>query len=212
MNEASNILIQSDADNAQRSGDSLQGLVRPSLLDLFCGVGGWSKSFAVRGWRCVGVDIASLGYPYELIQCSVLDLTDDFINSFDAVAASPPCEEFARAWLPWLRGDKKPEQWAIDLLEWSVKLCDGRKNRITECSNFSARHVPGGTRYESYTLWGDVPLLMPQLPRGKMAKSGMKPELRAEIPPALADWIAENFTKQYRLTMRASSHIVSAYE
>jgi hypothetical protein len=177
---------------------SMQRLVSPSLLDLFCGVGGWSKSFAVRGWSCVGVDIAALGYPYELIQCSVLDLTPSFLNSFDAIVASPPCEEFARAWLPWLRGDKKPAQWAVDLLEWSVKLCD-RPGRIVECSNFSARHVPGGTRFESYTLWGDVPLLMPQLPRGKMAKSGMKPELRAEIPPALADRIADNYTRKYLL-------------
>lgn len=130
----------------------------PSLLDVFCGVGGWSKSFAARGWNCVGVDIASLGYPYELVQCSVLDLTPGFLDSFDAIVASPPCEEFARAWLPWLRGDHKPEQWAIDLLEWSVKLCEGRKNRIVECSNFSARHVPGGTRFESYTLWGAGPM------------------------------------------------------
>lgn len=175
---------------------SVERLVRPSLLDLFCGVGGWSKSFAARGWRCVGVDIASLGYPYELVQCSVLDLTPDFINSFDAITASPPCEEFARAWLPWLRGDHKPQQWALDLLEWSVNLCD-RPGRIVECSNFSGRHVPRGTRFESYTLWGDVPLLMPQLPRGKMAKSGMNPELRAEIPPALADWIADNYSRAY---------------
>ena len=174
----------------------LQRSVRPSLLDLFCGVGGWSKSFASRGWHCVGVDIESLGYPYELVQCSVLDLSADFINSFDAITASPPCEEFARAWLPWLRGDKVPAQWAVNLLEWSVKLCD-RPARIVECSNFSARHVPGATRFESYALWGDVPLLMPQLHRGKMAKSGMKPELRAEIPPALADWIAENYTRAY---------------
>lgn len=212
VNEASNILIQSDAYNAQRSGDSLQGQVRPSLLDLFCGVGGWSKSFAARGWRCVGVDIASLGYPGELRECSVYDLTEEYINSFDAVTSSPPCEEFARAWLPWLRGDHKPEQWAIDLLEWSVKLCKGKLNRITECSQFAAKHVPGSTRHGSYALWGDVPLLMPRLPRGKMAKSGMKPELRAEIPAELADWVADCFTKQYRLTMRASSHIVSAYE
>jgi hypothetical protein len=143
------------------------------------------------------VDVAALGYPYELVKCSVLDLTPDFINSFDAVTASPPCEEFARAWLPWLHGDHKPEQWALDLLQWSVNLCD-RPGRIVECSNFSGRHVPGGTRFDSYTHWGDVPLLMPQLPRGKMAKSGMNPELRAEIPPVLADWISDNYTRAYR--------------
>jgi hypothetical protein len=169
------------------------------LLDLFCGRGGWSKSFAALGWDCVGVDIEQLGYPFKFRQCSVLELEPEWIDSFDAIAASPPCEEFARAWLPWLRGDKKPEQWAIDLLRWSVALCT-RPRRIVECSNFSGRHVPGGTRVESYTLWGDVPLLMPQLPRGKMAKSGMDPAGRAEIPPPLGDWIAKCFTESFYLT------------
>jgi hypothetical protein len=166
---------------------------RPAVLDLFCGVGGWSKSFAVRGWRCVGVDIAALGYPYEFVQADVLTLAREWLDSFDAIVASPPCEEYARAWLPWLRGDKQPAKWALDLLEWSVALCD-RPRRLVECSNFAARHVPGAVRFESYSLWGDVPLLMPVLPRGKMAKSGMRPELRAEIPPALADTVADYFT------------------
>lgn len=169
--------------------------MKPRLLDLFCGVGGWSKSFAAKGWHCVGVDIAELGYPFEFLKCSVLSLEKSFIDSFDAVVSSPPCEEYARAWLPWLRGDKKPERWALELLEWSVALCANRKNRLTECSNFAGKHVAGGVRFESYTLWGDVPLLMPKLPRGKMAKSGMRPELRAEIPPTLSDWIATCYTK-----------------
>lgn len=144
---------------------------------------------------CEQTDADTLEYPGVLMKCNALDLTENFINSFDAVVSSPPCEEFARAWLPWLRGDKTPEQWALDLLEWSVALCKGRRNRVTECSNFAGKHVPGGTRFESYTLWGDVPALMPQLPRRKMAGSGMRPDLRAEIPPHLADWIAENYTK-----------------
>lgn len=118
---------------------------RPKLLDLFCGVGGWSKAFAKRGWHCVGVDIAALGYPFEFVQSDVLKLTDDFIDSFDAIVASPPCEEFARAWLPWLRCDKQPAKWALDLLEWSVGLCAKKPARLVECSNFSARHVRGGS-------------------------------------------------------------------
>lgn len=168
----------------------------PSLLDVFCGVGGWTKRFQARGWHCVGVDIASLGYPATLVQRDALTLPREWIASFDAVVMSPPCEEYARAWLPWLRGDKQPARWALDLLEWSVALCD-RPMRLVECSNFAARHVPGSIRCESYALWGDVPLLMPVLPRGKMAKSGMRPELRAEIPPALADTVADWFTAQY---------------
>ena len=63
----------------------------------------------------------------------------------------------------------------------------------SKCSNFSARHVKGAARVGSYSLWGDVPLLMRQVPRGKMAKSGMRPELRAEIPDELARSVAQWF-------------------
>lgn len=63
------------------------------LLDLFCGVGGWSKAFLDHGWHCVGVDIADLGYPGEFVR----ELEPAWIDSFDAVMASTPCEEFARA-------------------------------------------------------------------------------------------------------------------
>jgi hypothetical protein len=167
----------------------------PALLEIFCGRGGWSKSFAARGWRCVGVDLAALGYPFEFIQADALTLTPDFIDGFDAVVMSPPCEDFARAWLPWLRGDHKPEAWAMRLLEWSVALCD-RPGRLVECSNFAARHVAGAVRVGSYSLWGDVPLLISEPPRSKMAKSGMRPDLRAEIPPCLADAVANHFTAQ----------------
>jgi hypothetical protein len=169
--------------------------MKPRLLDLFCGVGGWSKSFAARGWDCVGVDLAALGYPFEFVQADVLTLDREWIDGFDAVVASPPCEEFARAWLPWLRGDHKPAAWALDLLTWSVALCD-RPCRLVECSNFSARHVAGSVRRGSYSLWGDLPILMSELPRGKMAKSGMRPDLRAEIPAALADAVCDHFTAQ----------------
>ena len=166
----------------------------PKLLDVFCGVGGWSKEFMERGWYCVGVDLEDFSgkYPGDFLQNDALNLDGEWIDQFDAVLMSPPCEEYARAWLPWLRGDKKPEQWAIDLLEWSVALCD-RPGRMVECSNFAARHVKGSTRVGSYSLWGDVPLLMRQVPRGKMAKSGLRPDLRAEIPAELARSVAEWF-------------------
>jgi hypothetical protein len=164
------------------------------MLDVFCGVGGWTKQFQSMGWECTGVDLEDFSrvYPGAFVQADALTLSRSFIDSFDAVVMSPLCEEFARAWLPWLRADKQPAEWAINLLCWSVALCD-RPRRIVECSNFAARHVPGAVRCESYALWGDVPLLMPFLPRSKTRKSGKNPELRAEIPEDLAITVARWF-------------------
>ncbi len=168
------------------------------MLDLFCGVGGWSKVFMSRGWECTGVDIDDFSdaYPCEFCQADVYDLPANWIDSFDAVCMSPPCEEFSRAHLPWLRGDREPAQWAIDLLEWSIRLAESSNRRIVECSNFAARHVGGSQRFGSYRLWGDVPLMMRDIPRGKTAKSGQKPELRSEIPAELALSVAEWFEGQ----------------
>lgn len=164
----------------------------PSLLEIFCGRGGWSKSFAARGWLCTGVDLVDLGYPFSFMRRDARSLTAAEIDRFDAVVMSPPCEDFARAWLPWLRGDHTPEAWAIDLLRWSVALCD-RPRRLVECSLFAARHEPGAVRVGSWALWGDVPLLFPQFRRGKTRISGLRPDLRAEIPPPLADTVADHF-------------------
>jgi len=172
--------------------------MKPRLLDLFCGRGGWSKAFKRHGWYCVGVDIEDLRYPEEFLQSDVYDLTPEFIDSFDAIVSSPPCEDFARAHLPWLRGDREPTPEAIALLEWSVKLTAAKPNRITECSRFAAMHVPGAIYEGSYALWGDVPLLMPQFRRArrKGVDTGKRPDLRAEIPRDMGDWIAREFTRR----------------
>src|SRR6266542_2907943 len=169
----------------------------PRLLDVFCGVGGWTKEFQRLGWECTGVDLVDLGYPGELILCDALTLSDTLLDSFDGVVMSPPCEEYARAWLPWLRMDKTPTPEAVRLLQWAVEKCC-RENRLVECSKFAARHVTGAQMFGSYALWGDVPALMPKLPMGKERKSGLRPELRAEIPTELASWIAKYFTRNFR--------------
>jgi hypothetical protein len=165
------------------------------LLDVFCGVGGWTKGFHAEGWECTGVDIERFDYPGELIQADALTLSPGFVASFDAVTMSPPCEEFARAWLPWLRGDHCPAQSALDLLFFSIGLCVSAR-RVVECSKFAARHAPNARLCGSYALWGDIPELMPTLPATKEKKSGRHPELRAEIPLELSRWMARYYRRQ----------------
>ena len=65
------------------------------LLDLYCGVGGASVGYHQAGFEIYGVDLKhGKRYPYTYLRADVLDvLTDEeYINQFDVIHASPPCQ------------------------------------------------------------------------------------------------------------------------
>ena len=66
------------------------------LLDLFCCAGGAGVGYARAGFEVVGVDIAHQPrYPFEFIQSDALALDPEFVASFDAIHASPPCQSYS---------------------------------------------------------------------------------------------------------------------
>lgn len=68
------------------------------LLDLCCCAGGAAVGYALAGFSVTGIDIAPQpDYPFEFIQSDCLVLTYDFLLSFDAIHASPPCQQYSRA-------------------------------------------------------------------------------------------------------------------
>jgi DNA (cytosine-5)-methyltransferase 1 len=65
------------------------------LLDLYCGVGGASAGYAAAGFEMHGVDLKhGKRYPYIYLRADVLDVLkdDNFIQQFDVIHASPPCQ------------------------------------------------------------------------------------------------------------------------
>ena len=69
---------------------------KPRLLDLFCCAGGAGVGYARAGFEVVGVDLDHQpNYPFEFHQADALTLDWDWVMSFDAIHASPPCQSYS---------------------------------------------------------------------------------------------------------------------
>ncbi len=78
------------------------------LLDLFCGAGGASMGYHRAGFEVVGVDIkAQRHYPFPFLLHDALTLPIEFLQSFDAIHASPPCQKFSVASIRHIKSGKK---------------------------------------------------------------------------------------------------------
>ena len=157
--------------------------LKPLMVDLFSGLGGWADGGIAEGWWVVGFDIerheyGEDRYPAQLVLQDVLTLHGKQFKDAALIVASPPCQEFSYMAMPWSKAKAKERD-----------LLDGRddKKRLTalfdacfriqrEACEAAGRHIPlvvknvrgaqkwvGRSRWNfgSFHLWGDVPALMP---------------------------------------------------
>jgi len=69
------------------------------VLDLFCGLGGWSDGLAMEGFEVLGVEIephiAEL-YKHPVIVEDVRNLNGRDFRGYDLIVGSPPCRDFTK--------------------------------------------------------------------------------------------------------------------
>lgn len=158
----------------------------PLVIDLFCGLGGWTEGFLAEGWRSRGYDIEAHQYgeeryPGEFVQRDILDMHGSEIADADMIVSSSPCTDYSYMAMPWSLAKAKATAIRADetgeLLRKLNALFDAQFRLQREASEAAGRYIPmvvenvrgaqpwvGQARgsYGSYYLWGDVPALMPQ--------------------------------------------------
>lgn len=189
-------------------------MMRPlRMLDLFCGLRGASAAMADRGWEVVGLDLAKVVAPHIVadVRRSPIRVRPGY---FDLVWFSPPCDDYARKWLPWIQSEE-PLDDALDLVRAGHAIALAQEPRlgwVCENTRFGGREIPtvlgapvihiGG-----WVFWGEFPLVMfPQTWKRaeKFPPSPMRPWLRSKIPYAISEAFALAFERAALSPRRAT--------
>lgn len=165
------------------------------LLDLCCGMGGWSIGFYRAGFECIGVDCIDIAYPYRLVCADVRDYHPD--QAYDVVTASPPCTEFSTLTrLAISKGQRGPRDAAkgVELVKACIRVIGEAKPRYWILENVagSEKHIipllgNPNIRRGPWRLWGSFPsFIMSEYPKDERKTTGTifttklkKDELRA---------------------------------
>lgn len=156
-------------------------MIRPRLLDLYCGGGGAGMGYHLAGFDVTGVDhVAQPRYPFEFYRADALDYLRLYGSEYDAIHASPPCQAFSLAQRIQARGHldlivrtrraliRSGKPWVIENVEGAplahpVTLCGAMfprlrvyRHRLFE-ANFTIREPEHPEHYAPVTKMGRAP-------------------------------------------------------
>ena len=187
------------------------------VLDLFCGLGGWSRGFhdILPNAEYYGLDIKDFGYPFNFIKADVNDWTPD--QKYDIVLASPPCTEFSELKrntashpyderigldLIWKTFDLisiiKPTYWLIENVRGLQEFIPD----VREIIRYNKRK-----NGKAACLWGNFPTLgffeeeiiyHPECWHKKNGWDENNRAMRALIPKALSRHLAQRISEELR--------------
>lgn len=94
------------------------------LLDLYCKAGGAGMGYYSAGFDVTGIDIEpQKHYPFKFIQSDAIEYVKRYGYLYDAIHASPPCQEASRSTAQWkAKGKKYPD--LIPLTRVTLKKFD----------------------------------------------------------------------------------------
>lgn len=156
------------------------------VLDLFCGLGGFSKAFSDRGHRVIGIDLVP---PASV--CADLSRGVPIKAQPDVLLASPPCTEFTKESLPWRKTGKSPD---MTLALAAFKAVQDLKPRWWCIENVQGaiKWFPKKptTRVGSRILWTNIPAWLPPnstaYGKWRLPPSPDRSRLRSMIPYSIS--------------------------
>lgn len=138
--------------------------MKPVMVDLFCGRGGWSKGFMAHGWNCIGIDLYPQPlYPGTFIQADIAQLVE--LPPADFYCCSSPCEQFSVHGMKVFHKNPKWPWIGMSLFDYARYLLESSgKPFIMEnvrcAEGFVGKSV---THCGPFYLWGSgVPAIMPK--------------------------------------------------
>ena len=157
---------------------------KKKLLDLYCGGGGASHGYELAGWDVTGIDfIPQPKYRGRFVQADAIEYLRENYYKFDAIHASPPCQEYSISSMQFRLKSKKYDDLInitrIELIKtqlpYIIENVPGAPliNPVILCGSMF-----GMTTYRHRLFESNINLKVPKHPKHKNinAKMGRKPK------------------------------------